>query len=132
LEHTGDAAIEIIADSREQLFADAMVGMARLMVEENGIERRETRTIFAPAGADTETLRDLLAKALNLFLTEGFIWRDAEIVFNGNSDVTAELAGERVDARRHQFLGELKAVTYHQLQVERVGPQWRAVVVFDA
>ena len=46
--------------------------------------------------------------------------------------VTARLDGETLDRERHTLLSEVKAVTYHQLTVERV-PEggWRASVLFD-
>jgi SHS2 domain-containing protein len=75
LEHTGDLAIEVTAATREELFAHSLVAMARLMVEQNAIAAAERREIRVDAGDDADTIRDLLAAALNLFLIDGFISR---------------------------------------------------------
>jgi SHS2 domain-containing protein len=131
LEHTGDLAIEVTAATREELFAHSLVTMARLMVEEDGIAVAERREIRCDAGDDADAIRDLLAAALNLFLIDGFIWREAEVKIKDEA-VIATLAGEQYDSRRHQLLEEIKAVTYHRLAVERIGDRWRATVVFDA
>jgi len=132
LEHTGDLAIEVTAATREELFAHSLVAMARLMVEEDGIavaaERREIRV---DAGDDADTIRDLLAAALNLFLIDEFIWRAAEVKIQDGA-VVAALTGEQYDSRRHQLLEEIKAVTYHRLAAEKSGDTWRAMIVFDA
>ncbi len=131
LEHTGDLAIEVTAATREELFAHSLVAMARLMVEEDGIAAAERREIRCDAGDDADTIRDLLAAALNLFLIDGFIWRAAEVKIQDGA-VVAALTGEQYDSRRHQLLEEIKAVTYHRLAVEKSGDTWRATIVFDA
>jgi SHS2 domain-containing protein len=131
LEHTGDLAIEVTAATREELFAHSLVAMARLMVEEDGIAIAERREIRCDAGDDADTIRDLLAAALNLFLLDSFIWSEAQVKIQDES-VIAALAGEQYDSHRHQLLEEIKAVTYHRLAVEKIGDTWRATIVFDA
>lgn len=130
LEHTGDLAIEVIADTREELFAEALIALIRLMVDPDSIRAAEERRIPV-SGGDGEALRDLLAAALNVFMVEGFVWRDAELRDDSRAPF-ARLEGEKFDPARHQLLEEIKAVTYHRLKVERVGAEWRAMVVFDA
>ena len=131
IEHTGDTGIEVEAPTRAQLFARAALAMARLMVEEVGIEKRERRQIEAGGADDVEMLHDLLASALNLFLIDGFIWCAASASEQDES-VTLTLEGEILDRRRHVLLGEIKAVTYHQLSVTRTADAaWRARIIFD-
>ena len=131
IEHTGDAAIEVEAPSRAQLFARAALAMARLMVEEAGIEEHERREIESRGTDDVEILHDLLASALNLFLIDGFIWCGASAAEQGES-VTLTLQGEILDRTRHVLLGEIKAVTYHQLSVMRTADTvWHARIIFD-
>lgn len=131
LEHTGDLAIEVTAPSREELLAQALIALARLMVEEEGIDAREHREISVRSDSDADAMRDLLAAALNLFLIDGFIWSTAAVSTRDGA-IVASLAGEIFDRNRHQLIGEIKAVTYHRLAVEETASGWRAVVVFDA
>lgn len=131
IEHTGDAGIVVDAPSRARLFARAALGMARLMVEEDGIAAIERREIEAQGRDDAERLHDLLSAALNLFLADGFIWCDAE-ADEDDERVTLALSGERFDPGRHTLLGEIKAVTYHQLSVVQTGAGgWQARIIFD-
>ena len=132
LEHTGDLAIEVIADTREELFAEALIAMSRLMVDPDLICMTDDRLIMVSAGNDDEALRDLLAAALNIFVIDGFIWYDAELRKDEAGSLIARLEGEKFDPARHQLLEEIKAVTYHRLSVEHTGDGWRAIVVFDA
>jgi SHS2 domain-containing protein len=132
LEHTGDLAIKVIAGTREELFAEALIAMSRLMVDPDLICMTDDRLITVSAGNADEALRDLLAAALNVFVIDGFIWYDAELREDEAGSLIARLEGEKFDPARHQLLEEIKAVTYHRLSVEHTGDGWRAIVVFDA
>ncbi|HXZ87121.1 MAG TPA: archease [Candidatus Binataceae bacterium] len=131
LEHTGDLAIEVTAPSREALVAEALVALSQLMVDEEGIQPREQRTLAVTEESDADAIREILAAALNLFLIDGFIWRAATVAVTDRT-FTASLEGETFDRTRHHLLGEIKAVTYHRLAVDQTASGWRAVVVFDA
>ncbi len=130
-EHTGDLGIEVEAPTRAALFARAASALARIMVEPEGVRADERRTLEVAADGDDDLMHDLLADALNLFLADGFIWRDVSIVERGPTALVASFAGEPFDPRRHRLLTEIKAVTYHQLKVERADGKWRARIVFD-
>jgi SHS2 domain-containing protein len=41
------------------------------------------------------------------------------------------MQGESFDPSRHTSRGEIKAVTYHQLTVEKVSQEWRTRIIFD-
>lgn len=130
-EHTGDAGIEVEAPSRADLFACAAIGVARIMVAPDGIAPRETHTITVFGDTDEDLMHDALSDALNLFLCDDFIWRDATVEESPGM-IVLNLTGERFDPERHLLLTELKAVTYHQLSVEhRDDEGWKARIVFD-
>ncbi len=130
-EHTGDLGIEVEAPTRATLFTRAATALARIMVEPEGVNTIEERTLEVAADSDDDLMHDLLADALNLFLADGFIWRDVSIVERGPTTLIATFAGEPYDPHRHRLLTEIKAVTYHELKVERIGANWRARIVFD-
>jgi protein archease len=129
-EHTGDAGIEVEAPSRADLFACAAIGVARIMVAPDRIEPRETHTITVFGDSDEDLMHDALSDALNLFLCDEFIWRDATVEERPGM-IILNLIGERFDPHRHLMLTELKAVTYHQLSVEHTDSGWKARIVFD-
>lgn len=129
-EHTGDIGIELEAPTRTELFANAALAVARLMVAVEGISPRERRVVETSAETDEDLMHDLLAAALNVFLADGFIWCETRAEERPDG-IAVTLSGERFDPRRHQFLTEIKGVTYHELRVERRRGRWRARIVFD-
>src|SRR5207253_5431042 len=91
-EHTGDAGIEVVAPSRGELLRRAVLGLASLMVG-GEIRQTERRRIEVRSDSDEDMLHDFLAAALNLFLLDGFIWSDAEVVERSDG-LAGELRGE--------------------------------------
>ena len=129
-EHTGDLGIELEAPTRVELFANAALALAHLMVAAEGISPYESRLVETFAETDEDLIHDMLAAALNVFLADGFIWCKTRAEERPGG-VAVTLSGERYDPRRHQLLTEIKAVTYHELQVGRSRGLWRARIVFD-
>ena len=136
LDHPADVFVEIWGEDLPELFENALFALYDQVAELQGFGtgREETITVTGPGAADA--LRSLLSEALYLFETEGFVAARAEVDVQTTSpdqvQVTARLDGETLARERHTLLSEVKAVTYHQLTVERV-PEggWRASVLFD-
>lgn len=129
-EHTSDAGIEVEAPTRADLFACAAIGLARIMVAPDPIGCSEHRTIRVEGTCDEDLMHAALSTALSLFLRSGFIWRDASVQ-EGPAGLALKLIGERFEPCRHQMLTKLKAVTRHQLKVERADAAWKARIMFD-
>jgi len=129
-EHTGDTGIELTAPSRGELFRRAAIAMGAMLVGRETVVANLERKVTVAAETDADLMHDLLAELLNLFVVDSFIWRDAMVEeWEGTLRVT--LRGEPFDPTRHDFRGEIKAVTYHQLSVEQGADGWRARVIFD-
>jgi SHS2 domain-containing protein len=129
-EHTGDLGIELAAPTRAELFRRAAIAVGALSVETASVKAVEQRQITVEAEADLDLMHDLLTELLILFAVEGFIWCDA-CVAEADRSLRVTLRGEPFDAARHEFRGEIKAVTYHELMVENSSEGWRARIIFD-
>lgn len=136
LEHPADIFLEIRGDTMEQLFENSLYGLYSHVVEIGGVEPAETRELVGVGTSAAETMRSLLAEALFMFDTEGFVGASGQVKFDradsGHMKVVARLWGEKLDPYRHLPLAEVKAITYHQLSAEQVdGEGWRATVLLD-
>jgi len=129
-EHTGDLGIELAAPTRGELFSRAAIALASLLVERASVSAIEEREIRVEAEADLDLMHDLLTELLSLFMVEGFIWHDASVA-EADRSLCVTLVGEPFEPTRHEFRGEIKAVTYHQLTVENSPVGWRARIIFD-
>lgn len=131
LEHTADMGIEVEAESLEDLFAEAALGLREVIFDGSRGWALDTYTLEARGEDEGEMLVDFLAEVLFLVESRGlFPATIASLVIEGSS-VRAGIGAEPFDSERHVVEREVKAVTFHQLRVERLGGLWRAQVYLD-
>ena len=137
LEHTADLGVVVTAPTLEGLYAEALRALTDCITEVAAVAPREGRRIGL-AAADRELLLvDWLGEALYLFETEGLVFSAAEVELQGGREdgaaarLEARLHGESFDSRRHPLKVQIKAVTYHGLEVRETEEGWRARVIFD-
>jgi len=129
-EHTGDLGIELNAPTRSELFRRGCIAMALVLVEANDVKQTERREVTVEATTDSDLMHDLLTELLCLFTVDCFIWRDASVK-EADRSLHVTLQGEPFDPKRHPLRGEIKAVTYHELEVAKSPEGWHARVIFD-
>jgi SHS2 domain-containing protein len=129
-EHTGDLGIELNAPTRGELFRRAALALAALLVERLDVVPCEPRSLSVRADSDADLMHDLLTGLLQLFTVEAFIWREAAVTESGRT-LHLTVQGEPFDSTRHDFRGEIKAITYHQLTVENTNDGWHARIILD-
>ena len=137
LEHTADTGIVVRAGSLPELFERAAAAMFDAMVDLDTVEPRgeaEEVSVLAP---DRETLLVAwLSELLSRAEAEGRLYGEFDVrELGGSGDgwrLVARVRGEPVDPSRHAFALEIKAVTYHLLEVREEAPgRWVARVLFD-
>ena len=130
-EHTADLGLRVRAADLPTLFADAGRGLFAMVVENpDSIEPGESRD-FQIVGSDlTYLLFDWLNELLYLCDTEHLLCSQFEVRLDEHG-LTATARGEPIDPDRHQLTHEIKAITYHELKVEREGAGWFAEVIVD-
>ena len=83
-------------------------------------------------GGDHETLLFAwLAELLAISDAEQIFFRGAEVSEVHEGRLRGDVTGEKYDKARHRAGTYIKAVTYHQLCVERTPEGWRARVFLD-
>jgi len=131
IDHTADRGIVVEAETLAALFEKAGLALSAIIVAPEGVELRQSRVV-AVTGADwSDLLQRWLAEILVLFATEGFVVGEIIVDVAQPGALRGVLRGEIFDARRHEVLGEVKAVTYHELVVARTGAGWHAHVILD-
>ena len=129
-EHTADLGLRVIAADLETLFADAARGIFSIVVANLDDVRlvRRDRSRW-PAQIDF-LLFDWLSELLYVFETERLVLADFTVRLT-SAGLTATARGEPLDPARHVLAHEVKAVTYHGLNVEQTDAGWRAEVIVD-
>ena len=126
IDHTGDVGVVARAPTLEALFAECARAMFAILADAPSPAPSGSDS-FAVAGADpAEELRDFLSELLYRFSADHRMY----VAFAPEAGAVAA-AWEPYDPERHPLRTELKAVTYHQLEVVREGAGWRGRVIFD-
>lgn len=130
-DHTADIGLVARGATPEELFANAALGLVDLMVDPKDL-REETRLELSVSAQDREALLvTWLNELLYLLDAQGFVPRRSRILSMSQTELTAELRGERIDRSRHHVRHMVKAVTYHDLQITHSDGLWEARVIVD-
>ena len=131
LNHTADLGIKIWGDNLIDLFEHA--GNALIHVIFGNAHYGKTRSLKISVSGDD--LADLMVRWLGeiLYLFEGdeLVVTSITIDSLNSSQLKATLETVPYDPDIHEILNEIKAVTYHQIQVTNRGDIWEARVIFD-
>ena len=117
LEHKADTGIMVTAPSLERLYIDSALALTDLMVKLDSVKDSEKRCVRVEAETRDSLMVRWLTEILFLFEKERFLsHRIVFTRFDGKS-IEATLWGDRYDPIRHGHVSEIKAVTYHQLEL---------------
>lgn len=144
LDHTGDVGFELHAPTLETLFDAAREALLQELMaapaSDAGAARpREARPLdlaLEAPGLDRLLLR-WLDELLFLVQVRGRVPVSARLAVQAPPDpgtagrLTARLVTVPLDVRAQRWRGEVKAVTYHGLELEPDDGGWRARVVLD-
>jgi SHS2 domain-containing protein len=135
LAHTADIALEVQAGDLNSLFIDAAKGWKNIVVENSDTQFDNMRRVKLTS-VEAEDLMVLWLSELNYFLTV-HQWimheiRRLDICSVGNElMLEAEVSGETLDSERHYIYCDIKAVTYHQLNIKKIANQYHTRIIFD-
>lgn len=131
LAHTADIGLEATAPSVEELFVAAARGLKSLMFGASPTIATAQFDVALEAGDTAELLVAWLNEILVFSEMAHVVPASFQIHDLKNCSLTATLAGESFDPSRHVVERIAKAVTYHQLVVEKRDKGWYARVYID-
>jgi protein archease len=124
LEHMTDAFIEVSGETLEEAFQMAGIAVVDTILDINSVGKKTEREIKV-SGTDLQSLLySWLEEIIILTITEGFASRsfNVKIAKADKYLLTATLSGEPVDFDKHHFKLEIKAPTYHLMEIKQEKP----------
>jgi len=128
-----DVAFEATGKTLEGMFESAGLAVTNVMVKDLKSVKPKVRKSIKLENKDVE-------KLLFNFLQEFVFWKDKDLLLFSKVCVkikhqdgyflSATLSGEKIDAKRHEMLVDVKAVTWHLFKVEKT-KGWKCHVVLD-
>ncbi|MFW6198644.1 MAG: archease [Acidobacteriota bacterium] len=119
IDHTADLGFEVWGPDLSSAFIEATRALMEVCTDRGATRAREDRSLEV-AGDDPEELlvRWLHEVYLQLEI-EGWLTADVESLGVGDETVRGTLRGEVYDPDRHTLHTEIKAITYHEMKIER-------------
>ncbi|MBW1767749.1 MAG: archease [Deltaproteobacteria bacterium] len=131
LDHTADLGIKIRGTDLKNLFESAGQALIHLMLRGATPGKTSSMKISVP-GVDLDDLMvRWLGEILYLFEGEHLVVNSINIHDLTPYRLEATLKTVPFDPQVHEILSEIKAVTYHQIEVANKGDRWEARVIFD-
>jgi len=130
-EITADVGVSARGSTLAAAFEQAARGMYAVMVELDGVEERESRTVELDAAPAERQLERWLLELLFLTESEDLLFSRFEVVIEESGALRGVAYGERLDRARHELGPEVKAVTRHLLAVRALDGGFEVRVVFD-
>jgi SHS2 domain-containing protein len=132
LEHTADAEFVAYGRTVGEAFANAARAMFSLVVDPSKVKPVAMREVTLSAGSTEDLLYDWLSELLYLSEVDRLVFSKFEVAITENSGhrLYAKAYGEQVSPR-HEVSLHIKAVTYHDLRVEKRNNVYEAQVLLD-
>ncbi len=130
-DHTADIGIAAEADTLPELFESLAESLAEEICPKSQVKPSTQRAVTVEA-EDVEALAvDFLTDVMNVMQTDLFVVSAIQVASADSNSLSALLIGEPYDPARHEFAQEVKAVTYHQLEIAEQAGKWSGQVILD-
>jgi len=130
-DHTADLGLEIYGKDEKELFSNAAFAIFDLTVDLHDVTALEVRRITVRGSDREDLLVNYLREILYMLNGEGMLLKDFSIFEIDSRHLVGEVRGEPFNPDKHSIKTEIKAVTYHQVKVEKNNKGWKARVIFD-
>ncbi|OYT40421.1 MAG: hypothetical protein B6U86_04090 [Candidatus Altiarchaeales archaeon ex4484_43] len=133
LEHIADLRFIAYGKSLNDCFQNSAKAMFSAISDPKSIEEKNLKRIALRAENLEELLHDFLSELLFLFETRGLLFKKFRVSIDRNKGyrLKAELRGEKFNPKKHEIKTEIKAVTYHEMLIEKRNEEWTAEVLCD-
>ncbi len=119
LEHTTDAFIEVNAPNLKEAFTIAAQSVVDTTIERSTVDEKEEMVIKVSGKDQKYLLYNWLEAVIYQLITEGFAIKRFEVDLQKKDqyEITAKTFGEPIDLKKHNFKVEIKAPTFHLMEI---------------
>ncbi len=130
-DHTADIGIVAYGSDITELFANAALGLFSLIVDLDSLGQDAERVVELSAEDSESLLVEWLNELIYIFDVERLAFKKFEIGELTDNTIKAKCFGEKIDPQRHKMFREIKAATYHMLQISKQNGSYQARIIFD-
>jgi SHS2 domain-containing protein len=130
-DHTADIGLHVFGKDPAELFTTAAQALFDIMIEDSLVKATQSLCL----SVDGLDWHDLMVNWLRELL---YLWSGNDLLVHATNIIRiephvldAEIIVDPFDPQRHSIITEIKAVTYHQIEVAQKVSEWEAKVILD-
>ena len=131
IDHTADLGIRVFGADAKDLFANAAFALFDLITDIDALKGLNEYKVHITGDDWPDTMVNWLRELLYLWTCKEMLVKATDILYLTEHEVTARVNFDLFDPDLHKIKNEIKAVTYHQLQVESTTLGWESKIIFD-
>ncbi|MBU4031245.1 MAG: archease [Candidatus Thermoplasmatota archaeon] len=116
IDHTADIAIRTSGSNLNQAFENAAYALFDTMCDASTVRPLKVKKVEIESEDMEQLLVDWLSRLLFICDVDDMLYSEFEVTITGTT-LKATMKGEKLDADRHQLKTDIKAITYHMLEV---------------
>ena len=129
--HTADIGVRVYGKDLKELFENAAFAMFDIIADLEGLESPIAQDIDLNANNHEELLVAWLDELLYNFYTRSIIFSRFKVEELTENAIKAKAFGRAVGANRNRLKTEIKAATYHNLNIEKTPEGYKVEIIFD-
>jgi len=129
--HTADIAVRVYGKDLKELFRNAAWGMFDIIADLEGLESSVSINIDLKAPQKEELLVSWLDELLYNFYTKDIIFFKFDIDFINEEQIIAKAHGRHVGENKNRLKTEIKAATFHDLEIKKIDEGYTVDIIFD-
>ena len=120
LEHATDAIIEVTAKNLKEAFQIAGISVIDTILDSSKVDENDSRKLVVNGKDLKYLLYNWLEEIIILTITDGFAGKRIviDILKNENYEIHAEVFGEIINLKKHEFKVEIKSPTFHEMEIK--------------
>jgi SHS2 domain-containing protein len=116
IDHTADIVIRTTGTNMDNAFENAAYALFDTMCDASTVKPVKIKKVECEANDLEQLLVDWLSRLL--FIWDDMLFSEFEVTITGTK-LQAKIKGEKLDADKHQLKTDIKAITYHMLEVNQ-------------
>ena len=131
IDHTADVAIEVTAHDLKSLFLNCGYALFDILYETGNVRSQKSYEIRAKGSTKEELLINFLRELFFKIEIYSVLLKEIHIDDLTKDKIIATAFGEEFDESRHKLKSEIKAVTYHNVKIEKKNDKLSVIMVLD-
>jgi SHS2 domain-containing protein len=130
-DHTADFGVQAYGRTLAQVFEHAAFALYDLITDTGILIGNQTMPLAVTGDDPDDLMMNWLRELLYLWNGMGMLVKQASVRQISEFRLTADVAYDLYDRSKHEIRNEIKAVTYHQLKVDRNTDGWFTDFILD-